>query len=99
MRQMKYSGIEWIGDIPEEWQLDKGKAIFRQRNERGNNIELQILSPSQKLGVVPQSLLEERTGQKIFSIIPPVRKRKSAPSSSCLARNVKESLNTAFSRS
>lgn len=62
MRQMKYSGIEWIGDIPEEWQLDKGKAIFRQRNERGNNIELQILSPSQKLGVVPQSLLEERTG-------------------------------------
>ena len=59
---MKDSGIEWIGDIPEEWQLDKGKAIFRQRNERGNNIELQILSPSQKLGVVPQSLLEERTG-------------------------------------
>ncbi len=62
MRQMKDSGIEWIGEIPEEWQLDKGKSIFCQRNERGNNIELQILSPSQKLGVVPQSLLEERTG-------------------------------------
>lgn len=59
---MKDSGIEWIGEIPEEWQLDKGKSIFCQRNERGNNIELQILSPSQKLGVVPQSLLEERTG-------------------------------------
>lgn len=58
---MKDSGIEWIGEIPNDWDLRKGKALFCQRNERGNNINLQLLSPSQKLGVVPQLLLEERT--------------------------------------
>ena len=26
--EMKDSGIEWIGEIPKEWKLDKGKYIF-----------------------------------------------------------------------
>lgn len=28
-RKMKDSGIEWIGEIPEGWELRKGKSLFR----------------------------------------------------------------------
>lgn len=49
--EMRDSGFEWLGFIPSTWQTRKGKYIFVQRNERGNSIELQLLSPTQKYGV------------------------------------------------
>ncbi|WP_295799757.1 restriction endonuclease subunit S [uncultured Treponema sp.] len=58
---MKDSGIDWIGKIPDEWEIEKGKRIFAQRNERGNTINLELLSPTQKYGVIPQTLYEELT--------------------------------------
>lgn len=57
MRKMKDSGIEWIGAIPEGWELIKAKYLFSQRNEKGNST-LVLLSPTQKYGVIPQSQLE-----------------------------------------
>lgn len=57
MREMKDSGIEWIGQIPKEWELRRAKTLFTQRNSKGNEIEV-LLSPTQKYGVVPQSQLE-----------------------------------------
>lgn len=62
MRKMKESGIEWIGEIPEGWETTKGKYIFVQRQQKGNNVSLQLLSPTQKFGVIPQSLYEKLTG-------------------------------------
>lgn len=56
---MKYSGIDWIGEIPKEWDIIKAKFLFKQRNQKGNNIELQLLSSTQKFGVIPQTLYEE----------------------------------------
>ena len=61
MREMKDSGIEWIGDIPTSWTTNKGKYLFQQRSTKGNHIELQLLSPTQKFGVIPQSMFEELT--------------------------------------
>lgn len=58
---MKDSGIEWIGTCPAHWQFLRGKYIFLLRNEKGNVKELQLLSPTQKFGVIPQSLFEELT--------------------------------------
>lgn len=60
--KMKDTGIEWIGEIPEHWKIQKGKYIFTQRSEKGNSIELQLLSPTQKYGVIPQSLYDEISG-------------------------------------
>ncbi len=60
--KMKDSGVEWIGEIPEHWNFLKGKYLFQQRYERGNSVELQLLSPTQKFGCIPQSLYEELTG-------------------------------------
>ena len=37
MMKMKDSGIEWIGEIPVNWSLIKGKYIFVQRNQRGQS--------------------------------------------------------------
>lgn len=57
MREMKDSGIEWIGQIPKGWELRRAKTLFTQRNSKGNEIEV-LLSPTQKYGIVPQSQLE-----------------------------------------
>lgn len=66
--KMKDSGVEWIGKIPEGWDSIKAKYLFKQRNSRGNTIDLQLLSPSQKFGVIPQSKLEELTTQKVVKL-------------------------------
>ena len=68
MREMKDSGIEWIGQIPNNWKLKKGKYLFKQHNNRGNLKCLQLLSPSQKFGVIPQTLLEELTTQNVVKV-------------------------------
>ena len=74
MRKMKDSGIEWIGEIPEKWEVVKAKYLFAQRNEKGNSA-LVLLSPTQKYGVIPQSQLEgvvqvkENTDLRTFKTI------------------------------
>ena len=68
MRQMKDSGIEWIGEIPDTWKLCKGRYLFKQRNLCGNNIEMQLLSPTQKFGVIPQGKYEELSGMNAVKI-------------------------------
>ena len=57
MREMRDSGIEWVGAMPKGWELRRAKTLFTQRNSKGNEIEV-LLSPTQKYGVVPQSQLE-----------------------------------------
>ena len=57
MREMRDSGIEWVGQMPKGWELRRAKTLFTQRNSKGNEIEV-LLSPTQKYGVVPQSQLE-----------------------------------------
>ena len=64
--KMKDSGIEWIGEIPVNWSLIKGKYIFVQRNQKGNHIELQLLSPTQNYGVIPQWKYEKLSGKVLF---------------------------------
>lgn len=50
--KMRGSGIQWIGNMPSSWSVLKGKYMFAQRSLRGNSIELQLLSPTQKFGVM-----------------------------------------------
>ena len=56
-RAMKDSGIDWIGEIPMDWEILRGKTVFSQRNSKGNH-ELRLLSATQKQGMLPQDLLE-----------------------------------------
>lgn len=51
------SGIEWIGELPEHWEISRAKNYFSQSFEKGNE-ELTLLSATQSDGVVPKDSLE-----------------------------------------
>lgn len=53
MREMKDSGIEWIGDIPKDWEVAKIKYNLR-RNEPKNPGNTIVLSVYREYGVVPK---------------------------------------------
>lgn len=53
MREMKNSGIEWIGEIPTAWKLTKIGSAYSERNIKVSDKEYMPLSIT-KLGVVPQ---------------------------------------------
>lgn len=50
---MKNSGIEWIGEIPDDWKLINIGSLFLCRNEKVNDTDYPPLSVS-KGGIVPQ---------------------------------------------
>jgi type I restriction enzyme S subunit len=49
----KPSGVEWVGDIPNNWDISRIKKFFIERNEKVNDFEFPPLSVT-KNGVVPQ---------------------------------------------
>lgn len=57
---LKDSGEEWIGVIPEHWNVIRCKYVFSERDERSVAGEEEHLSMSQKYGLVPDSKLDER---------------------------------------
>lgn len=59
-----HNDIEWTGLTPRDWQAKKARWLFNERNERGNPFTVQLLTPSQKYGVLPQSLFQEISGTK-----------------------------------
>lgn len=65
-RPMKDSGIEWIGEIPEEWEVTRIKNIFTLRDER-NNLpleEVNLISLYTDKGVLQHNDIEKTTGNK-----------------------------------
>ena len=55
-REMKDSGIEWIGEIPKEWDIKRLKALFLERKEKNDPVKTDfILSLGAAYGVVPYS--------------------------------------------
>lgn len=53
MRQYKDSGIEWIGQIPETWEVMQIRRVMRNRSER-NQPDAMVLSLYRDLGIVPK---------------------------------------------
>ena len=59
MREMKDSGIEWIGDIPKVWKLKRLKALLVERKEKNDPVQTHfILSLGANYGVIPYSQKE-----------------------------------------
>lgn len=67
MREMKDSGVKWIGAIPTDWQVDNPKYHFTQRKDRAKQGMVQ-LTASQKHGVITQTEYMERTGANIVTV-------------------------------
>ena len=54
MREMKDSGIEWIGAIPQDWKTDRLQWHLKEINVSNNPIQTQnILSLTIEAGVIP----------------------------------------------
>ena len=56
---MKDSGIPWIGMVPEHWKLTRIKFLFNEISEK-EHPEEPCLCSTQKYGVIPQSMYENR---------------------------------------
>lgn len=55
----KDSGVKWLGQIPQHWEVRKIKYVFTERTEKGFPEE-PVLCSTQKYGVIPQSMYENR---------------------------------------
>jgi type I restriction enzyme, S subunit len=70
--KMKKSGVEWIGDVPEHWEVKRAKFLFDEIDERSQTGEEELLSVSHMTGVTPRSeknvsmfMAEDYTGSKL----------------------------------
>lgn len=59
--RLKPSGVEWLGDVPEHWDVKRCRYIFHEVDDRSVDGSEEHLSMSQKLGLVPSYLVENRT--------------------------------------
>jgi type I restriction enzyme S subunit len=70
--RLKSSGIEWLGDVPEQWEVKWAKWYFREIDERSEAGTEELLSVSHLTGVTPRSeksitmfMAESYVGHKI----------------------------------
>jgi type I restriction enzyme S subunit len=59
-KKYKPSGIAWLGDIPEHWEVRKAKRIFKELSIKGFPNE-PLLAATQTKGVILKSKYENRT--------------------------------------
>lgn len=62
-RAYKDSGVEWIGEVPEGWEIKRLKNIFAERKEKASSKDVH-LTPSQKYGTLPQEEYMRVSGVK-----------------------------------
>ncbi len=58
--RLKPSGVEWLGDIPEHWDILRSKYLLREIDLRSISGNETHLSMSQRLGLIPQNQVEEK---------------------------------------
>jgi len=52
---MKPSGLEWLGEIPTHWQIERAKNLFTVRDERSDDGSEELLTVSHITGVTSRS--------------------------------------------
>jgi len=69
---VKPSGLDWLGNIPEHWRLERAKNLFEVRDERSESGGEELLSVSHLTGVTRRSekdvnmfLADDKTGYKL----------------------------------
>ena len=65
--RLKDSGMEWLGKIPEHWDIRRSKRLFSPRQELAKPNDVQ-LSATQAYGVIPQDEYEQRVGRRVVKI-------------------------------
>ena len=62
--EYKDSGVEWLREVPEGWEVTDGRRLFQQDRTPALPDDEQ-LSATQKYGVIPQKLFMELQDQKV----------------------------------
>ena len=52
---LRDSGIPWLGEIPARWETERARWLFRERDERSDTGEEELLTVSHLTGVTPRS--------------------------------------------
>ena len=60
----KDSGFQWLGKVPDSWEVNVSRRYFYEIREPGKFDDVQ-LSATQKFGVVPQTMFMELEDQKV----------------------------------
>lgn len=55
----KDSGVEWIGEIPKHWEIERAKYIYKEVTERSEDGSENLLSVSEYYGISPRSEVME----------------------------------------
>ena len=55
----KTSGVEWLGEVPEHWEVVRLKGLIAEIDERTGDQDLELLGLSKSLGVVKRSQLTQ----------------------------------------
>lgn len=53
--QLRPSGIDWLGDIPAHWEVERTRWLFTERDQRSKTGEEEMLTVSHLTGVTPRS--------------------------------------------
>ena len=49
--RLKPSGVEWLGEVPEHWEVIENRRLFKERDERSHDGEGELLTVSHITGV------------------------------------------------
>ncbi|HPO12198.1 MAG TPA: restriction endonuclease subunit S [Candidatus Hydrogenedentes bacterium] len=52
---LRDSGIPWLGQIPKHWETERARWLFRERDERSETGDEELLTVSHLTGVTPRS--------------------------------------------
>ena len=52
---LRDSGIPWLGEIPAHWAVERARWLFRERDQRSETGEEELLTVSHLTGVTPRS--------------------------------------------
>jgi type I restriction enzyme S subunit len=52
---LRPSGIDWLGDIPAHWDVERSRWLFTERDQRSQTGEEEMLTVSHLTGVTPRS--------------------------------------------
>ena len=69
--RLKPSGVEWLGDVPEHWEVRRAKYFYSDVDERSRTGAEELMSVSHKTGVTPRKknvtmfLAESNVGYKL----------------------------------
>jgi type I restriction enzyme S subunit len=72
---LKPSGVEWMGEVPDHWEVVRSRRIFTARKDLALPGDVQ-LSATQAYGVIPQEEYERQVGRRVVKISMHLEKRK-----------------------